>query len=127
MCFAKFKINREEKVARKEILAYDDDKLDSTVKIQGTQYDRKRKLSDKDLEKIKAKLKKNIPVEAIASEFNVSEWIIRYNTDEAFREHQLKLREKKSKTHINSMDFEDRVAYKRALVKSKKLSVRGLI
>lgn len=127
MCLAKFKIRKEEKKARKTILTYDNGTLDSIVKIQGTQYDRKRKLTERQVAEIVDELGEGIPVEALAQKYNVSEWIIRYNTDPAFRAHQLKLREKKSKAHINVMDFEDRVAYKRNLIKSKKIEVRGLI
>ena len=127
MCFAMFKVRKEEKKARKIVLSYEDDQIDSIVKIQGTQYDRKRKLTEKQVLEIKNQLNKGISVEALAKKYNVSEWIIRYNTDDAFRAHQLKIREKKSKTHINTMDFDDRVKYKRALIKAKKIQVRGLI
>lgn len=126
MCFAKFKVRKEEKQARVTILKYDDEKLDSIVKIQGTQYDRKRKLTDAQLKEIKEKLTKNIPVEALAKEYNVSEWVIKYNTDPAFREHQLKIRNGEH-TGVDTMTFENRVAYKRSLVKDKKIKVRGLI
>lgn len=127
MCFAKFKARKEEKQARKTILTYTDETLDSIVKIQGTQYDRKRKLTEKQVAEIMDELRKGITVEVLAQKYNVSEWVIRYNTDQDFRAHQLKLREKKSKAHINVMDFEDRVAYKRNLISNKKIEVRGLI
>ena len=127
MCFMKSKIRREERAARSTILKYDDLQLDQVVKIQGTQYDRKRKLTERQVAEIVDELGEGIPVEALAQKYNVSEWIIKYNTDPAFRAHQLKLREKKSKAHINAMDFEDRVAYKRNLISSKKIEVRGLI
>lgn len=127
MCLAMFKVRREEKKARKTILTYDNETLDSIVKIQGTQYDRKRKLTERQVAEIVDEMGKGIPVEALAQKYNVSEWIIKYNTDPSFRAHQLKLREKKSKAHINVMDFEDRVAYKRNLISNKKIEVRGLI
>ena len=126
MCFAKFKVKKEEKQARVTILKYDDEKLDSTVKIQGTQYDRKRKLTDAQLKEIKEKLSKNIPIEALAEEYDVSEWVIKYNTNPDFREHQLKIRTGKH-TGVDTMTFENRVAYKRSLIKDKKIKVRGLI
>ena len=127
MCLARFKVRKEEKKARKTILTYDNGTLDSIVKIQGTQYDRKRKLTERQVAEIVDELGNGIPVEALAQKYNVSDWIIKYNTDPAFRAHQLKLREKKSKAHINVMDFEDRVAYKRNLISNKKIEVRGLI
>ena len=127
MCLAMFKVRREEKRARKTILTYDNETLDSIVKIQGTQYDRKRKLTERQVAEIIDELNKGIPVEALAQKYSVSEWVIKYNTDPNFRAHQLKLREKKSKAHTNVMDFEDRVAYKRNLISSKKIEVRGLI
>ena len=124
MCL--FKSMREEKKARETILKYDDLSLDQVVKIQGTQYDRKRKLTDDMLKQIKAKLEKGIPVEALSEEFAVSEWVIRYNTDSAFRAHQIALRSGKH-TGIDTMTFEDRVAYKRSLIAKKKIQVKGLI
>ena len=126
MCFAKFKVRKEEKQARAIVLKYDDEKLDSIVKIQGTQYDRKRKLTDSQVNEIKGKLSKNIPIEALAKEYNVSEWIIKYNTNPDFREHQLKIRTG-DHTGVDTMTFENRVAYKRSLIKDKKIKVRGLI
>lgn len=126
MCFMKSKIRREERAARSTILKYDDLQLDQVVKIQGTQYDRKRKLSDAQVDAIKAKLDKNIPIEALAKEYNVSAWVIRYNTDPEFRAHQLQIRTGEH-TGVDTMTFEDRVAYKRSLVEHKKIKVRGLI
>ena len=127
MCLAMFKVKREEKRARKTILTYDNETLDSIVKIQGTQYDRKRKLTERQVAEIIDELSKGIPVEALAQKYGVSEWVIKYNTNLNFRAHQLKLREKKSKAHVNKLDFEDRVAYKRNLISSKKIEVKGLI
>lgn len=123
MCLSKF---FKEKKVRQEILKMDDITLDSKVTIQGTQFDRKRKLNDKQLDQIQDRLSKNIPIETIAKEFNVSEWVIKYNTDLKFREHQLQLRSGKH-TGVDTMTFENRVNYKRNLIKDKKIKVVGLI
>ena len=126
MCLAMFKVRKEEKKARKVILTYNDEQIDALVKIQGTQYDRKRKLTDKQVSEIKQKLDKGISVEALAQQYNVSEWIIRYNTNPQFRAHQLAIRTG-AHTGVDTITFEDRVNYKRYLVEKKKIKVRGLV
>ena len=123
MCLSKF---FKEKKVRQEILKMDDITLDSKVTIQGTQFDIKRKFNDKQLDQIQDRISKNIPIETIAKEFNVSEWVIKYNTDLKFREHQLQLRSGKH-TGVDTMTFENRVNYKRNLIKDKKIKVVGLI
>ena len=123
MCLSKF---FKEKKARQEILKMDDITLDSKVIIQGTQFDRKRKLNDKQLDQIQDRLSKNIPIEAIAKEFNVSKWVIKYNTDPSFREHQLMIRMGKH-TGEDNITFENRVNYKRSLIENKKIKVAGII
>ena len=113
--------------ARKQVLKMDDLTIDSKVFIQGTEFDRKRTLTDKQLKKIKFDLAEGMSVKEVASKYEVSEWVIRYNTNEDFRNHQLALRKGKSKTHVNFFDQENRVNYKRYLVKKRKIKVAGIV
>ena len=118
----------KEKKARKIILAtYDDEMIDEKIKIQGTSFDRKRKLDSKQMKKLQFDFAEGISVKDLSIKYGVSEWIVKYNTDPEFKAHQLKLREGKSKTHKNIMGFENRVAYKKSLVKEKKIKVAGIV
>ena len=118
----------KEKKARKIILAtYDDETLDSKIKIQGTSFDRKRKLDSKQMKKLQHDFTEGMSVKDLSIKYDVSEWVIRYNTDPEFKAHQLKLRKGKSKAHVNIMDAENRVNYKKYLVKAKKIKVAGVI
>ena len=118
----------KEKKARKIILTtYDDEMIDSKIKIQGTSFDRKRKLDSKQMKKLQYDFTEGMSVKDLSIKYDVSEWVIKYNTDPEFKAHQLKLREGKSKTHKNIMDAENRVNYKKYLVKAKKIKVAGVI
>ena len=118
----------KEKKARKIILAtYDDEMIDEKIKIQGTSFDRKRKLDSKQMKKLQFDFAEGMSVKDLSIKYGVSEWVIKYNTDPEFKAHQLKLREGKSKTHKNIMDAENRVNYKKYLVKAKKIKVAGVI
>lgn len=121
------KKERMERKARIQVLKLSDEILDQKVKIQGTEFDRKRKCTKDQLLSIQEDIRRGMSVKEVAKKHQVSEWIVRYNTDSNFKAHQIALRSKKSKAHINTMDFEDRVAYKRRLVKRKKIQVSGVI
>lgn len=117
----------QESKARKVVLKMDDETLDDKVLIQGTEFDRKRSLTNKQLKNISFDLAEGMSVKEVAAKYKVSEWVIRYNTDESFRAHQLELRKGKSKTHENIFDAENRINYKRYLVKKRKIKVAGLV
>lgn len=116
-----------EKNARKVVLNYDDETLDIKVKIQGTSFDRKRKLNSKQMEKLQFDFSEGMSVKDLSLKYGVSEWVVKYNTMPEFKAHQIELRKGKSKAHKNTMDFEDRVNYKRSLVKGKKIKVAGMV
>ena len=116
-----------EKKARKVVLNYDDETLDIKVKIQGTSFDRKRKLTDKQVKKLIKDISDGMSIEEVALKYRVSEWVVKYNSNPDFKKHQLDLRKGKSKAHDNYMDFEDRVNYKRLLIKEKKIKVAGMV
>ena len=126
MCWIFSKKEREQKKLRMELLKLDDEVLDQKVKIQGTEFDRKRKLTQKELLNMQNDIMNGLSVKEASIKYNVSEWIVRYNTDSGFRAHQLKLRECKSKTYPQEMDFADRVSYKRQLIQKKKINIVGI-
>lgn len=63
---------------RKDVLKLDDVSLDRKVKIQGTQFDRKRKLNDKDWKKVNSLLKRGYSYNYISEVFGVKAKTIRY-------------------------------------------------
>ena len=109
------------KLTKLEALTLTDDKLDDAVKIQGTPYDRKRKVTPEMAKQMTKMLKKNKKLDEIAEAFNVSIHAIRYNTDPIFRANYLKNHCGKhtGKDHIT---VKNRVAYKRTLVAEGKLT-----
>lgn len=107
---------------RREIKKLNDIEVDKLVKIQGTQFDRKRKLSDKDIKHIKKLLINNIDIEDIANIFGVTVHTIKYNTDPNYRAHSINIRSGK---HYGEtvMDMVNRATYKRSLVLKRKIKV----
>lgn len=108
---------------RKKVLQLNDTALDTKIKIQGTQFDRKRKLTDKDWKKVRRLLKKHHTYKEIAAIFNVSPKTIRYGVDETYRRRCIEWSSGKH-TGVDKCTFEDRVNYKRYLVKKRKIKVR---
>lgn len=111
---------------RRDILKLDDLTLDQKVKIQGTQFDRKRKLKDKDWKKIKRLLSRGFTYEQVASKFNCSIQTLRYNLEEDYREMKL-LSMSGKHTGIDVHTFEDRVLYKRTLIKKRKIKAKTIM
>ncbi len=113
---------------KKHILAMDDKQLDKAIKISGTQYDRKRKLKDNDIEKAKKLFsKKHKTLEEIALKFGVDVRTIRYHLDTTYR--QVRIQQARPKTRVVACkkdykkSFSDRVAYKRQLVARGRVSI----
>ena len=104
-----------------ELLAMTDDALDVTVKIQGTEYDRKRKVSTSTLNKMLAMYKKKPNVAEIASKLGLNYTTVRYNVDPVFKAEFNAKRDGKhtGKDHIT---VKDRIAYKRSLVAAGKVT-----
>lgn len=107
---------------RVEIQKLDDKQFDKAVKIQGTKYDRKRKLSDWEIKRLREYFRAGVPVNIIAKAFSLNATTVRYNVDDAWR---IKYNASRNGKHTgkDTITFEDRVAYKRQLVSSKKISV----
>lgn len=106
-----------------------DYEVDKKVRLVHTQYDRKRKLSDRNVETIKRNLMKGKKTIAqLAKKYKVTEHTIRYNIDPEYRQNAIDIRSGKhyGEGHIT---VENRIAYKRKLLRNRtylrKVGVRG--
>jgi hypothetical protein len=118
----------EEKQARKEILVgCDDFEIDELIKIQSTEFDRKRKYDDAHIALIRKEYKDNgLSVSEIARKYSMNYTTVRYNVDDHFKATHNAKRDGKH-TGVDVCDFMNRVEYKKQLIKSKKIKVAHLI
>lgn len=106
------------KQLREKVLSRSDCFINANIKIQGSVFDKKRKLSDKDIKTVKRMRKKGVTLYEIAKKFNVSAFIIHYHTSKQCREKHLKSR---NGIHYGTMviyTLENRVERKRNLISS---------
>ena len=105
-----------------EILTMMDGALDKAVKIQGTQYDRKRKVSKAQLKTLEKLNRQGKPIAEIARKTGLYYTTVKYNVDPVYREeHKAKCSGKH--TGKNKVSVSNRIAYKRQLVSAGKVSV----
>ena len=104
-----------------QTLTLTDNALDRVVKIQGTMYDRKRKISDAVVKKMTKLLKAGKTVSYVANLFGCSSTAVRYNTDPVYRDLH-KSRCSGAHTGKNRVSKLNRVAYKRQLVAAGKVT-----
>ena len=102
---------------KKKISKMCDKDVDKEIIIEGTQFDRKRKLSNADIKNISKMLKKGQSYHSIADAFGMDVRTIRYSLDPSYR---LKRIEQSNGRHygVDNITFENRVQYKRDLVNS---------
>lgn len=105
-----------------ELLKLTDEALDKKVKIQGTQYDRKRKVTDKTIAKMKSLASTGKSVSEIAKKLGLNYITVKYNVDPMFK---AIFNAKRSGKHTGKdhISVKDRVAYKRDLIAAGKISV----
>lgn len=96
-------------------LMHTDDQLDKMVKIQGTEFDRKRKVSSAEVKKMKKLWGKGKSFGAIAKEIGYNYTTVRYNIDDAWRAQYIAKQSGKH-TGKDNITTKNRVAYKRRLV-----------
>lgn len=100
-------------MTKKEILNLSDNELDRVVKIQGTRFDRKRKVNPQMAEKISYLKACGLTNATIAENVGVSSTTVRYYTDDRFRYNVCHV----GGTHAKgNRTLEDRAQYKRNLV-----------
>lgn len=107
---------------KKDILKLTDAELDAKVKIQGTKYDRKRKISDRTISRMKRMSKRGKTPIQIAEKLGISVMGVKYNLDPEFKKLH---NQKRSGAHTGTDHItpEDRIAYKRSLVSKGKIKV----
>ena len=101
---------------KKRLLNMSDSMLDKTVKIANTKFDRRRKLSDKQINGLCKGYSSGKAVSDLAKEYGVSDSVVKYHVDEDYKAHKNSLRKNYKNSSISNRD--DRVAYKRRLVRA---------
>lgn len=115
-------IKREKK--RKQVLAMNNEDLDKEVKIEGTQYDRKRRYTDAEIKKWR-KLYNNgngMTISELSHKFDVPYNTIHYHVDDLFKLIFNKNRDG-SHTGVDTITMDERATYKRQLLKRRKIRV----
>lgn len=105
-----------------EILTLTDNQLDDVIKIQGTKYDRKRKVSDSSIKKMLSLAKKDHTYQEIAKKLGMNPLTVRYNIDPVWK---AEYNQKRSGKHTgrDKITKNNRIAYKRTLVAAGKVTV----
>ena len=93
-----------------------DTTIDRSVKIYGTNHDRRRKLSVEDVTKIRTLHAKGWPINDLAYAFGVAKRTIKYHVDEEYKHQCNKLRNMYPTIQHPKEQFDNRVAYKRTLI-----------
>lgn len=104
---------------KSELLKLEDAQLDKAVKIQGTMYDRKRKMNSLAVRNAASMLKSGKELKDVAEHFGVDARTILYNTDAEYKAAVLNKASGKHTGKTNK-DLADRAEYKRQLLKSRK-------
>lgn len=116
-----------EKKARKEVLTkFDDVKIDALIKIEGTDFDRKRKYDSFTVSLWRKDYESGMSFGEIAKKYNASFHAVRYNLDENWRKYYNEHRDGRH-TGVDVCTFENRVNYKKYLVRSKKIKVANIV
>lgn len=107
---------------RKEAMRLSDVDLDRLVKIQGTQYDRKRRVNDKERAEMRRLYFSGQTVAAISKLTGFGQTTVRYNVDDDWRA-WFNATRSGDHTGTDTMTFSDRVKYKRDLVRKRIIRV----
>ena len=102
--------------SRKSLLLLPDTQLNQTVLIQGTKFDRKRKVSEKTDAKMKKLYASGMTVSEIARLLDLNYGTVKYHVDEEYN----RLCRSKGNPHTGKtrISVQDRIEYKRKLVKA---------
>lgn len=102
---------------RSKLLQLNNSELNSIVKIEGTKYDRRRKLSDSQIKELKKLFNKGELVCNLAKIYNITERTVLYHCVKGQKEFVNSYRamyKQYSKSNVN-----ERAEYKRLLIKNK--------
>lgn len=94
--------------------------IDRIVRLEGTDYDRRRKLSTQDVVKIRKAYVAGYSITKLASMFGVSYLTIKYHIDEDFKTDIKKRRACYAPSAYDATaQRRDRIAYKKSILKSE--------
>lgn len=98
--------------------------IDKNLKIEGTKFDRRSKLSQSQINSMKRLREKGVSYEKIAKKYNVTAHTVYYHTIDGFKEKANKQRLQYAFTGVT--DCNERVNYKKSLIENGdvKLSIR---
>lgn len=107
-------------MTRSEALKMTDRELDKVIKIQGTRFDRKRKISNYTLYRMRTMFEKGISVADIARKLGLNYTTVRYNVDPEYKK---EFNRKRNGKHCGNTNItpEDRASYKREIIATRKM------
>lgn len=106
-------------MTKRDLMKLSDTELDKVVKIQGTNYDRKRKVTKQMQYRMMQMLDAGKSVSYIAEHFDVTPHTVKYNTDPEYKTWWNSYRDGKH-YGVNNSNASERGAYKRSLIKARK-------
>ena len=111
---------------KKKLLELSDIELDRAIRIQGTDFDRKRKLTQSSIRQMHRMYEEGVSLTQLSDMFGVTVMTVKYNVDDTWRNNFNKIRSGKH-TGVTAMNFKDRVNYKRKLINVKSLKELGVV
>lgn len=113
---------------KSEIMKLSDYKIDKLIKITGTKFDRRNKLSETQINNIKNEFAKGVKMAHLADKYNVSQYLIKYHLDPDFKTKvNIDRVNKYTFKHYSSREqLHDRAEYKRSLVDSYKIKLSSI-
>ena len=112
---------------KKELLNESAAVIDATVKIQGTNYDRKRKVTKSMKYRMEQMFKSGKTYTQIAEHFGVNPQTVRYNIDEEYRAWKLEDRKNYARNwQPDSTTKAERVEYKKELLSKKNFKLAAI-
>lgn len=101
---------------RRSMLDKTNTEIDSVIRIQGTMYDKKRKISDRDLKMMRLMYKKGVSQKQIAMRFGVSCFTTSYYLNETTRDKHMKSRNGIHTGNTVNFTRKDRIERKKAMI-----------
>lgn len=111
-------------MTKRELMELSNSKLDETVKIQGTNYDRKRKVTKDMQRRMIQMVNAGKSIYTVAEHFSVAPQTVKYNTDPEWRAWYNATRD--GSHYGPTASVEERANYKRQLLENRN-SRRALI
>ena len=105
------------------------EEINNRIKIQSTEFDRKRKLDDKSRNMLRKEYSAGVSVSVLSAKYGISAHTVKYNADDTYRKlfNQKRSGGKYKDNHTGrTIFFDDLAMYKKSLVKSNKLKVSDL-